>query len=102
MEVLSRSSQFAGKVMTSYISNWFTLMLLCTSTPLVLCCDRFVCGKHEPVALVIENYDISLCQQILELKNGQYLSTINLGLTVQLFPQQLTTYPARWSLDLSV
>ena len=32
---------FAGKEVTSYGSNWFTLLLLCTSAPLVLCCDRF-------------------------------------------------------------
>ena len=56
---------FAGKVMTSYSSNWFTLLLLCTSAPLVLCCDRFDHGsrqeKCELVDLVMEDYDVSLC-----------------------------------------
>ena len=61
---------FAGKVMMSYSSNWFTLLLLCTSAPLVLCCDRFDSGskqvKREPVDLVTpEDYDVSLCQRIL-------------------------------------
>ena len=58
-------AQFAGKVMTSYNSNWFTLLLLiCTFAPLVLCCDRFGRGsrqvKREPVVEV----DVSLCQRI--------------------------------------
>ena len=44
------------------------LLLLCTSAPLVLCCDWFNRGsrqvKHEPVDLVMEDYDVSLCQRI--------------------------------------
>ena len=61
------SDKFANKV-TSYSSNWITLLLLCTSAPLVLCCDRFDrCStrvKHEPVDLIKEDYDVSLCQLI--------------------------------------
>ena len=48
--------------------KWFSLLLLCTSAPLVLCCDRFDRGsrqvKHEPVDLVTEDYNVSLCQRI--------------------------------------
>ena len=62
-------SIFAGKVMMSYSSNWFTLLLLCTSAPLVLCCDRFDNGsrqvKRDQVDLVTEDYDVSLCQRIV-------------------------------------
>ena len=61
-------SLFAGKVMMSCNGNWFTLLLLCTSAPLVLYCDRFDYGssqvKLEPIALVMEDYDVSLCQRI--------------------------------------
>ena len=46
----------------------FTLLLLCTSAPLDLCCDRFDRGsgqgKREPVDLVTEDYDVPLCQRI--------------------------------------
>ena len=49
--------------------NWFTLMLLCTGAPLVLCCDWFDCGsrqvKCELVDLVTEDYDVSHWQRIL-------------------------------------
>ena len=42
--------------------------MLCTSAPLVLYCDRFDRGsrqvKREPVDLVTEDYDVSLCQQV--------------------------------------
>ena len=56
---------FAGKVMTSYVNNWFTLLLLCTSTPLVLCCDRFDRGSRQVnCELVTGDYDVSLCQGI--------------------------------------
>ena len=59
-------NQFACKVKTSYSSNWFMLLLLCTSALLVLYGDRFDRGssqaKHEPVDLVMEDYDVSLCQ----------------------------------------
>ena len=52
------------------VTVWFTLLLLCTSAPLVLCCDQFSCGlrqvKLKPVDLVMEDYDVSLCQQILQ------------------------------------
>ena len=54
--------------MTSYsIRNWLTLLLLCTSAPLVLCCDQFDRGSRqamrELVLLVTEDYDVSLCQR---------------------------------------
>ena len=61
---------FAGKVMTSYSSNWFTLLLLCTSAPLVLCCDRFDhCSrraKREPV----EDLFFMTCHFVSELYLG--------------------------------
>ena len=57
--------------MTSYrppSSNWFTLLLLCTNAPLALCCDRLDRGsrqvKREPIDLVTEDYDVSLCQRV--------------------------------------
>ena len=47
----------------SYSSNWITLLLLCTSAPLVLCCDQFDLGsrqiKHDPVDLVTEDCDVT-------------------------------------------
>ena len=50
--------------MTSYSSNWFTLLFLCPSAPLILCGDRFDCGsrqvKCEPVDLAVENFDVLL------------------------------------------
>ena len=57
--------QFTSEVITPYSSNWITLLLLlCTSAPLVLCCDWFDCGsrqvKRDPVDLVTVNYDIKL------------------------------------------
>ena len=59
---------FAGKVMTSYSSNWFMLLLVCPSDPLLLCGDQFDRGsrqvKREPVDLATEDYDVSLCQRI--------------------------------------
>ena len=64
---------FASKVMMSHSSNWFTLLILCISAPLVLCCDQFDRGsrqvKREPVDLIMEDYDITLCQQIKEHKD---------------------------------
>ena len=52
----------------SCYSNWFTLLLLCTSAPLVWCCDRFDCGssqvKREPLHLVTKDYGASLCQRM--------------------------------------
>ena len=60
--------------MTSYNSNWFTLLLLCTSAPLVLCCERFDRGsrqvKRGPVDLVTEDYDVSHFQRIGPSQNG--------------------------------
>ena len=48
------------------------LLLLCTSAPLVLCCDWFDHGsrwiKRDPVDLVIEDYDIPLCWRIGHLQ----------------------------------
>ena len=56
--------QLASEVIMSYSSNWIMLLLLCTSAPLVLCCDRFDRGsrqvKRDPVDLVTEDYDITL------------------------------------------
>ena len=53
-----RSLQFAS-------SNWITLPLLCTRTPLVWCCDRFNHSsrqvKPNPVDLVMEDFAITLC-----------------------------------------
>ena len=55
-------------MINSFSSNWFTLLLLCTSAPLVLYCDRFDRGsrqvKSEPVDLLMEDYDISLFQRV--------------------------------------
>ena len=60
--------KFASEVMMSYSSNWFTLLMLCPTVPLVSCGDRFDCGsrqvKPQPVDLAMEDYDVSLCQQI--------------------------------------
>ena len=43
-------------------------LLLCTSAPLVLYCDRFDRGsrqvKREPVDLLMEDYDVSLFQRV--------------------------------------
>ena len=55
----------ASKVITSFSSNWITLLLLCTIAPLVLCCDRFNRGsrhanKRDPVNLVTVDYDMTL------------------------------------------
>ena len=56
------------QLINSFSSNWFTLLLLCTNAPLVLYCDRFDRGsrqvKREPVDLVMEDYDVSLCQRV--------------------------------------
>ena len=45
------------------------LLLLCTSAPLVLCCDRFDRGsrqaKRDPVDLVTQDYDITLHWRIV-------------------------------------
>ena len=69
-EFLVSKPEFSSKVMTSYSGYWFMLLLLCTSAPLVLCCDQFDHGssqvKCEPVDLVTEDYDVSLCQRIWE------------------------------------
>ena len=55
-------------MINSFSSNWFTLLLLCTSAPLVLYCDRFDRGsrqvKREPVDLLMEDYDVSLFQRV--------------------------------------
>ena len=56
------------------LSHWFTLLLLCTSAALDLCYDWFNRGsgqaKLEPVDLVKEDYDVSLCQQIWSNHNS--------------------------------
>ena len=58
----------AGKMMMSYSSNWFTLLLLYTSAPLVLCDDWFDLSsrqvKCEPVNVATEDYDVSLHQRM--------------------------------------
>ena len=55
---------FASEVITSYNSNWITLLSLCTSAALVLYCDWFDRGsrqvKRDPVDLVTGDYDITL------------------------------------------
>ena len=58
--------EFPSKVMTSYSSNWFTLLSLCTSTLLVLRCDRswFKTGKVWTGRPGTEDNDVSLCQWI--------------------------------------
>ena len=38
---------FASEVIMSCHSNWIMLLLLCTSAPLVLCCDRFDLGSRQ-------------------------------------------------------
>ena len=52
----------------SYNGNWITLLLLCTSAALVLCCDWFDRGSRQvmrdPVELVTVDYDITLHWQI--------------------------------------
>ena len=69
--------------MMSYSSNWFMLLLLCTSAPLVLCCDQFDRGsrrvKREPVDLVSEDYGVSLCQQIRGLGKASDSMTRNIA-----------------------
>ena len=56
------------QLINSFSSNWFTQLLLCTSAPLVLYCDRFDRGsrqvKREPVDLLMEDYDVSLSQRV--------------------------------------
>ena len=56
------------QLINSFSSNWFALLLLCTSASLVLYCDRFDRGskqvKREPVDLLMEDYDVSLSQRV--------------------------------------
>ena len=63
-----QSNSWSIQLINSFSSNWFTLLLLCTSAPLVLYCDRFDRGsrqvKREPVDMVTEDYDVSLCQRV--------------------------------------
>ena len=60
---------FSSEMIMSYSSNWITLLLLCTGTPLVLCCDRCDCGsrqiKRDLVDLVTVDYDITLHWRLL-------------------------------------
>ena len=64
-----QSNSWSVQLINSFSSNWFTLLLLCTSAPLVLYCDRFDRGsrqvKREPVDMVTEDYDVSLCQRVV-------------------------------------
>ena len=73
LRVVSVLCEVSARVVTSelimsYSSNWITLLLLCTSTPLVSCCDRFDHGSRQvtrdPVELVPVDYDITLHCQI--------------------------------------
>ena len=61
-------------------SDWFTLLLLCTNATLILCYYWFDHGssqvKRELVDLVMEDYDVSVCQQI-ELSNWNCMLTKN-------------------------
>ena len=63
-----QSNSWSIQLINSFSSNWFTLLLLCTSAPLVLYCDRLDRGsrqvKREPVDLLMENYDVSLSQRV--------------------------------------
>ena len=63
-----QSNSWSIQMINSFSSNWFTLLLLCTSAPLVLYCDRFDRGsrqvKREPVDLLMEDYDVSLFQRV--------------------------------------
>ena len=63
-----QSNSWSIQLINSFSSNWFTLLLLCTSAPLVLYCDRFDRGsrqvKREPVDLLMEDYDVSLSQRV--------------------------------------
>ena len=63
-----QSNSWSIQLINSFSSNWFTLLLLCTSAPLVLYCDRFDLGsrqvKREPVDRVTEDYDVSFCQRV--------------------------------------
>ena len=62
IKMVAYEALFASKVITSYSSNWITLLLLCTSAPLVLCCDRFDHGsrqvKRDPEDYTINNNDM--------------------------------------------
>ena len=53
---------FASMAIRSYSSNW--TVLLCTSAPLGLSCDRFDHGsrqvERDPLDLVMEDYNITL------------------------------------------
>ena len=64
----------------SYSSNWFTLLLLCTSAPLVLCCDQFDRGsrqvKRETVDLITEDYDVPY-HFAREFLSDQFITRIN-------------------------
>ena len=63
-----QSNSWSIQMINSFSSNWFTLLLLCTSAPLVLYCDRFDRGsrqvKRELVDLLMEDYDVSLFQRV--------------------------------------
>ena len=68
-------ANFADRIMTSYSTNWFTLLLLCTSTPLIFCSDQFDRGsrqvKREPfdLATLLANFTISTCLTHTEPKS---------------------------------
>ena len=63
-----QSNSWSIKIINSFSSNWFTLLLLRTSAPLGLYCDRFDRGsrqvKRELVDLLMEDYDVSLFQRV--------------------------------------
>ena len=94
--LISYMLQFAGVVIMSYSSNWFTSMLLCTSAPYRFCVfDLFHLGsrQHDPVSLAMEEYG---CWQMFvlhmfeeDIKNSLTLINNSLFLT-QYFGETLS------------
>ena len=70
--------------MTTYGSNWFTLLLICTSAPLVMCGDWFDLGprqvKCERVDPATEDMMYHLVSEFLSMcqnDDGENLININ-------------------------
>ena len=63
-----QSNSWSIQLINSFSSNWFTVLLQCTSAPVVLYCDRFDRGskqvKREPVDPLMEDCDVSLSQRV--------------------------------------
>ena len=85
-------------MINSFSSNWFTLLLLCTSAPLVLYCDRFDRGsrqvKRKPVDMVTrfmtyhfvnELGFITITQKIISL----LVIGVHLGSSILLYVESL-------------